>query len=165
MEEKMNETYVEWLVKRKTPVYMKLLKILTIMLAVCFIFIGMLNLVALIIGGLFAAAAYLNADVEYEYLYVDKELSIDKIMAKSRRKKAATFDLGKMEIVAPVKSWHLDQYKNRNDKVTDYSSGEEKQPDTRYLFYYDGKQKVIFEPNKEMLKAMQLVAPRKVFMD
>ena len=164
----MNETYVEWLVRRKTPVYMKLLKILTIMLAVCFIFIGMLNLVALIIGGLFAAAAYfvyLNADIEYEYLYVDKELSIDKIMAKSRRKKAATFDLGKMEFVAPVKSWHLDQYKNRNDKVVDYSSGEEKQPDTRYLFYYDGKQKVIFEPNREMLKAMQLVAPRKVFTD
>lgn len=96
---------------------------------------------------------------------MDKELSIDKIMAKSRRKKAATFDLGKMEIVAPVKSWHLDQYKNRNDKVVDYSSGEEKQPDTRYLFYYDGKQKVIFEPNREMLKAMQLVAPRKVFTD
>ena len=62
-------------------------------------------------------------------------------------------------------SWHLDQYKNRNDKVVDYSSGEEKQPDTRYLFYYDGKQKVIFEPNREMLKAMQLVAPRKVFTD
>ena len=164
----MNETYVEWLVKRKTPVYMKLLKFLSIMLAVCFIVIGMLNLVALIIGGLLAAAAYfiyLNSDIEYEYLYVDKELSIDKIMAKSRRKKAATFDLGKMEIVAPVKSWHLDQYKNRNDKVTDYSSGEEKQPEKRYLFYYDGKQKVIFEPNDEMLKAMQLVAPRKVFMD
>ena len=49
--------------------------------------------------------------------------------------------------------------------MTDYSSGEEKQPEKRYLFYYDGKQKVIFEPNDEMLKAMQLVAPRKVFMD
>ena len=66
---------------------------------------------------------------------------------------------------APQNACHLDQNNTTHDKVVDYSSGEEKQPDTRYLFYYDGKQKVIFEPNKEMLKAMQLVAPRKVFTD
>jgi hypothetical protein len=86
-------------------------------------------------------------------------------MAKSRRKRVATFDLNKMEIVAPVKSWHLDNFKNRTDKTVDYSSGEEKQPDRRFLFFYDGKQKVIFEPNEEMIKAMQFAAPRKVFKD
>ena len=30
---------------------------------------------------------------------MDKELTIDKVMAKSRRKRVATFDLNKMEIV------------------------------------------------------------------
>lgn len=166
----MNETYVEWLVKRKTPAYMKLLKILTIMLAVCFIFIGMYNLIALIIGVLFGVGAYfvyLNCDLEYEYLYVDKELSIDKIMAKSRRKKVATFDMGKLEIMAPLNSWHLDNYKGRmeKEKGVDYSTGEKKQPETRYVFFYDGKQKVIFEPNTELVKAVQNIAPRKVFTD
>lgn len=164
----MNETYVECLVKRKTPAYMKFLKILSIMLTVCFIVLGMVFLVGLLFAIIFGVAAYfiyLNADLEYEYLYVDKELTIDKVMAKSRRKRVATFDLNKMEIVAPIKSWHLDNYKNRTDKVFDYSSGEERQPDKRFLFFYDGQKKIIFEPNEEMVKAMQFSAPRKVYKD
>ena len=164
----MNETYVEWLVKRKTPSYMTLLKILTIMLTVCFVLLGFFLLPAMIIAVLLGVAAYfiyLNSDVEYEYLYVDKELTVDKVMAKSRRKRVATYDLGKIEILAPIKSWHLDNYKNRTDKTVDYSSGEEKQPDRRFAFFYDGKQRVLIEPNEEMIKAMQTVAPRKVFKD
>ena len=90
---------------------------------------------------------------------------MDKVMAKTRRKRVAAFELDKMEIVAPLKSWHLDNFKNRNDKTVDYSSGVEKQPEVRYVFYYEGSKKVIFEPNEEMIKAMQLVAPRKVFKD
>ena len=142
----MNETYVEWLVKRKTPAYMTLLKILTIMLTVCFVLLGFFLLPAMIIAVLLGVAAYfvyLNSDVEYEYLYVDKELTVDKVMAKSRRKRVATYDLGKIEILAPIKSWHLDNYKNRTDKTVDYSSGEEKQPDRRFAFFYDGKQRVL----------------------
>ncbi|MGN1181211.1 MAG: DUF6106 family protein [Suilimivivens sp.] len=147
---------------------MTFLKILTIMLAVCFIVIGLVFVAALLLGLVFGVAAYfiyLNADLEYEYLYVDKELTIDKVMAKSKRKRVATFQLDKMEIVAPLKSWHLDNFKNRSDKTVDYSSGVEKQPEKRFVFFYDGQKKVIFEPNEEMIKAMQFVAPRKVFKD
>lgn len=164
----MNETYVEWLVKRKTPAYMSLLKFLTIILAVCFILLGLFMIPAMIVGILFGVAAYfvnLNADLEYEYLYVDKELTVDKVLAKSKRKRAAVFDIDKMEILAPIKSWHLDNYKNRTDKTVDYSSGEEKQPDRRYVFYYDGQKRVIIEPNEEMIQAITMVAPRKVFKD
>ena len=166
----MNETYVECLVKKETPIYMKLLKTLTIMLAACFVMLGFITLIAMIIGVLLCVAAYfvyLNCDLEYEYLYVDKELSVDKIMAKSRRKRVATFDMGKLEIMAPLKSWHLDNYKNRmeKEKATDYSSGQAKQPETRYVFFYDGKQQIIFEPSLEMVKAIQTAAPRKVFTD
>lgn len=166
----MNETYVECLVKRETPAYMKLLKILVIMLAVCFIILGLFTVVAMIIGVLLCIGAYfvyLNCDLEYEYLYVDKELSVDKIMARSRRKRVAAYDMGKLEIMAPLKSWHLDNYKNRmeKEKAADFSSGVEKQPETRYVFFYDGKQKVIFEPNAAMVKAIQTAAPRKVFTD
>ncbi len=164
----MNETYVECLVKRKTSSLMVLLKIVTIMLAACFIFIGFTLWPALIIGGLLALAAYfisLQADIEYEYLYVDRELTVDKVMAKSKRKKIATYDMERMEILAPMKSYHLDNYKNRTPKVVDYSSGTEQQPEVRYAMYYDGKQKVILEPSPEMVKAIQMIAPRKVFKD
>lgn len=164
----MNETYVEWLVKRKTPAYLTFLKILSIMLTVCFFLVGLPFPPALLIALLLGIAAYfitLNASLEYEYLYVDKELSVDKVMNKSKRKRVATFDIGKMEVMAPLKSHHLDSYRNRKDKTVDYSSWTEKQPEVRYAFYYDGRQKVIFEPNEEMIKAIATVAPRKVFRD
>ena len=44
-------------------------------------------------------------------------------------------------------------------------SAEEKKPDKRFIFFYEGGRKIIFEPNEEMVKAMQFAAPRKVFKD
>lgn len=166
----MNETYVECMIKRKTPAYMTFLKMLLIILTVLLGLFAMVvfSLVLFVVAIALGVAAYfvsMNSDLEYEYLYVDKELTVDKVMAKSKRKKVASFDIGKMEIMAPVKSYHLDNYKNRQDKAVDYSSGEEQQPDRRYVFYYDGQQKVIFEPNAEMVKAIRFAAPRKVFTD
>lgn len=164
----MSDTYVECLVKKKTSVGMQFLKILTIMLGVVFILLGMLLWPALLIGVVMAVAAYfisLNSDLEYEYLYLDKEITIDKVMAKSKRKRVAAFEVERIEILAPIKSYHLDNYKNRDAKAIDYSSGVENQPDTRYVMYYDGGTKVILEPNMEMVQAIKNVAPRKVFTD
>lgn len=166
----MNETYVEWLVKKKTPLWMTFLKYLFVILASITIFLGLMifNVIIFIVGVLLGVAAYfvyMQSDIEYEYLYVDKELAVDKVLAKSKRKKLERFDLSKMEIVAPMKSYHLDAMKGRTCKIVDYSSHQEKQPETRYVFYYEGQKKVIFEPNEEMVKAMQFSAPRKVFMD
>lgn len=164
----MNETYVECLVKRKTPAYATLLKILTIMLAVCFILVGLIIWPALIIGVVIGIIAYfvsMNADIEYEYLYVDKELTIDKVMAKSKRKRVIVLDMERLEILAPVYSYHLDNYKNRTTKAVDYSTGEVKQPDTRYALFYNGDKKYIIEPTPELVNALKMIAPRKVFTD
>ena len=115
--------------------------------------------------GVAAYFVYLNADLEYEYLYLDKEITIDKVMAKSKRKKVAKYEVERMEILAPIKSWHMDGFKNRTVKTVDYSSGVENQPDLRYVMYYEGNLKVILEPSMEMVKAIKNIAPRKVFMD
>ena len=64
----MNETYVECLVKKKTPIYMVFLKILSMVLAVCFVLVGFVFLPALIIGAAIGVGAYflyLYADLEY----------------------------------------------------------------------------------------------------
>ena len=47
----------------------------------------------------------------------------------------------------------------------DYSIGVEKQPDERYVIYYEGNKKLILSPTKEFVEAVKNVAPRKVFMD
>ena len=164
----MSETYVECLVARKSSFPLRLLKTILMMLTVCFFIIGMMGifvmLVVAIILGVASYFAYMNADIEYEYLYLDKEISIDKVLAKSRRKKAAVYSIEKMEVLAPVKSYHLDAFRNRELKTVDYSSGEADDKN-KYVMVYEGNVKVILEPNAEMVKAIQAVAPRKVFTD
>ena len=136
----MNESYVECLVAKKPSSAMKALQVFLIVLAVIFFLLSMLN--ALMWLGVAAAGigAYftsLNASVEFEYLYVDKEISVDKILNKTKRKKVEKFETESMEIFAPINSWHLDS----------------------------GDRKIIFEPSEAMVKALQSVAPRKVFFD
>ena len=164
----MNESYVECLVARRPSGGMKALKVLLIVVTVIGILGGMIAFPLLIVAVAAAVGAYfasLYSSLEYEYLYVDKEISVDKILNKSKRKTAEKFELDRMEIFAPVNSWHLDNYKNRQFKTTDYSSGVAGQPDRRYAMIYNGERKILFEPNQEMVKAMQAVAPRKVFLD
>ena len=159
----MNESYVECLVAKKTSSAMKALQVFLIVLAVIFFLLSMLN--ALMWLGVGAYFTSLNASVEFEYLYVDKEISVDKILNKTKRKKVEKFETESMEIFAPINSWHLDNMKNRQLKVTDYSSGVAGQPDRRYVMIYSGDRKIIFEPSEAMVKALQSVAPRKVFFD
>lgn len=166
----MSETYVELLVARKPSVLMRFIKMLLIMLTVVFALVGFLTpfgvgmLIAIVLGGC-AYFAHMNAEIEYEYLYLDRELSIDKVLAKSRRKKAGNYSLEQMEIFAPLNSHRLDSYKNRQMKTVDYSSGIAAQPERRYMMVWNGDTKIILEPNTEMVKAIQGIAPRKVFTD
>ncbi|MCH5275631.1 MAG: hypothetical protein J1E65_07300 [Lachnospiraceae bacterium] len=167
----MSETYVECLVNREPSLIGRLVKTVFIMMTVVFVLLGFLGVVFIvpfifaIATGVAAYFVHLNTYIEYEYLYLDKELSVDKIKAQTRRKKVATFEVERIEILAPIKSYHLDNYKNRNVKVTDYSIGREEQPDTRYVMYYDGNQQIILSPNEALIKAIRNVSPRKVFLD
>lgn len=166
----MSEAYVECLVKAKPSILGKFFKYLLIMLtaALALLMFLTMNVILMILAVVTGVGAYfvnLFTDLEYEYLYLDKELVIDKVMAKSRRKRVATYSLDKVEILAPIKSYHLDNYKNRNVKVKDYSIGIEEKPDLRYAMYYEGGEKLLLSPSPEMIKIMKNVAPRKVFSD
>ncbi|MBR6770686.1 MAG: hypothetical protein IKM28_05540 [Lachnospiraceae bacterium] len=165
----MGETYVECLIKRKTPASMQFLKLLALLLGVGCILLGlMIRLELLAVSVVFFVASYyisINSDLEYEYLYLDKEVTVDKVIAKTKRKRVAQYDLETMEIFAPLQSHYLDSYRNRQTTTVDYSSGVEQQPEKRYAMYCEGGKRVILEPSPEMVKAMKGVAPRKVFME
>ena len=165
-----DNSYVELLVARKASPLMLVLKYLIIVLAAFSFLVGFLgNIIFIIIFIAFAVGAYfvsLNASIEYEYQYCEREITVDKILNKSRRKKVATFEVERMEAFAPSRSYHLDEYRNNSSyRTLDFSTGIEKQPDTTYTMYYDGREKVVFEPNKEFVDAIKNVAPRKVFTD
>ena len=104
-------------------------------------------------------------DIEYEYLYLDKEINIDKIMAKTRRKRVATISVEKMEILAPEKSHQLDSYRNRDIKAADYSAGKDLPGQKLYALYSEGNQKYLLNLDEDFAKTIKGIAPRKVFMD
>ncbi len=161
----MSDIYVECLVQAKKSGGKKILQVFLIVLTVI-LCLGMIVFAPLAIGAIVTGvAAYfvgMYSQVEYEYLYLDKELSVDQILAQSKRKKVATYTIDRMEVLAPVNSWHLDNFKNRDVKVADYSDGVQ---DTCYCMYYEGGVKVLLTPTEDMIKALKTVAPRKVFND
>ncbi len=163
------DSYVECLVKAKPQGLWKFLKVLLIMLTVVFVVLSLLGVILMFVFAICTGVGVyfvnMKANVEYEYLYLDKELTIDKIMAQTKRKRVGVYSLDSMEIFAPIKSYHLDNYKNRKVTDLDYSIGEELKPDRRYVFYYEGGKRIILSPSEEMVKAMKMVAPRKVFND
>jgi hypothetical protein len=165
----MSNTYVECLVKAKQSMIGKFFKILLTMLAVAFglltFLLGPVPMVVAVAAGVGAYLVNLFTDLEYEYLYLDRELVVDKVMAKTRRKRVAAYSLDRMEIVAPVRSYRLDPYKNRKVTVKDYSIGEVLQPDKRYAAFYEGNLKLLLSPSEELVKAMRNAAPRKIFTD
>lgn len=166
----MSDAYVECLVKAKPSMLGKFFKyvliVLTVLLAfLMFLTMNVILLILAVAAGLGAYFVNLFTDLEYEYLYLDKELTIDKVMAKSKRKRVAVYQLDRVEILAPIKSYHLDNYKNRNVKEKDYSIGYEEQPDLRYAMYYEGGEKLILSPSADLIKVMRNAAPRKVFAD
>lgn len=162
----MNEAYVEWMVKRKTPGYAILVRAAVIFL----ILIGVILSAALPFGFIFlflavgvAYVVFPMLKVEYEYLVVNEQLSIDKIMGQTRRKKQWEGTLDEIEIIAPVGSTKLKDAERQNQKVLDYSSHMPNAKVYGMIHSKDGENvKVLFEPNEKIIKHLWLRAPRKV---
>ncbi len=164
-----NDTYVECLIQAKASGMGLFFKVLLIVLTVIFglssVLFGTLGVLLAILTGAGAYFVNLFTNLEYEYLYLDKEITVDKVMAKSRRKRVGVYTVDRMEILAPIHSHRLDSYRNRDVKRRDYSVGQALKPDLRYAMYYEGGEVVLLSPSPEFVKAVQNVAPRKVFTD
>lgn len=166
----MNESYKELLVKREKGAKEILIRIVCIVPTVL---IGLLTLltgnivlfIAVIALGVLDYFVFQWTDIEYEYLYLDKEISVDKIMAKTRRKKVTTLDVNKIEIMAPEKSHQLDSYRRRETKVTDLSAGHDLPEQKLYWVFYEGNKKFLMNLTEDFAKTIKGIAPRKVYMD
>ena len=99
--------------------------------------------------------------VEYEYLYMSKELSVDRIFNKESRKKAGSWDLNSMVLMARQDSPELASYKDRQGGlVLDFTSGEADR-DVFVIVMNDQKNTMIrFEPNEAITKAIRQQFPR-----
>ena len=169
----MDTGCLEVIVNRKPNTLIKAVCYGACVLTVCFCLLAfMTSLLFLIPAALCAAAAnyfWLESAVDFEYVYVDKELRVAKIMQKQRRKELAVYDLTQMEVLAPVGSYHLDGFKNKDLKVIDYSSQGDENKASRYaLILSDGTELIldmIGEYSSQILDLIRTFSPRKVFRD
>ncbi len=125
----MGDMYAEYMVAKPRNGFMPVLRVIMMVLGVLFVLLSFLfgDLIIrgliFLIGVLLIVFGYfvgLREFVEYEYLCVERELSVDKILNHERRKKIANYILSDAVVIAPKGSAKLDEYKDMN--ITDYSS-------------------------------------------
>lgn len=168
----MSDLYSELLVKKEPTGKDAFLKFgsigLTVLLVLAGILIYPVFLIAAVVVGVLAYMFVIpSTDLEFEYLFVNGEMDIDKVMAKSKRKKMKTINITEADLVAPLNSHRLDYYNgNQKLKVVDYSSGNP-QHKRFAVIMKDGTElcKFIIEPDENMAKSIKNSAPSKVFLD
>ncbi len=164
----MSDLYIELLVKKKKTSADTMMKVLliggTVLVTLAGLLIHPLLLLGAVAMGVLDYFKLPGLDLEFEYLYVNGELDIDKIMSKQKRKRVGKYDIKNVELVAPKNSHDLDCYKNMKDiKIKDYSSMEEQAKIYAMVVKGEkGMEMVYFEPNEAILKDMQRIAPRNV---
>ena len=167
----MNDSYAEVLVKKQASAMDRLKKTgliallaLAVLISLFFDFRFLLAVVILGVATFFLLPAF---DLEYEYLLVNRELDIDKIYSRKKRKQEAQFQLEEMELFAPLNSRRMEHYNsNTHLKIRDYSSGADG-AGVYAMIIRDGQEtcKVLLEPDEQMLDALSRIFPNKVFMD
>ena len=163
----MNEIYVECLVERKRDMVAYFVRCTIYVLAALIALAGIvIDPFLIVIAIAIAALAYFlcpSPDVEFEYLYLDRELTIDKVMAKQSRKRVAAYNLDNMRLFCKKDSFYFDSYRNRKLKETDYSS--KLNEDNVYALVIagdKGEEIVYLEPNADFINALKQVYPRVV---
>ena len=98
----MSDLYTEVLVKKQQTGKDKAIKGVLIFFTVLFAAAGiMMNPLILLLALVLGIVDYIfipKLSVEFEYLYVNGELDIDRIYSQSRRKRAASYELSNMEV-------------------------------------------------------------------
>ena len=122
-------------------------------------------IVGIIFLGLTAGLFFLkkNYYVEYEYNFTNGDIDVDKIYEMKRRKRAITFSVKDLELLAPEGSNYVIDFANKPDKVLNLY------PETTEAKIYvamltGGMERAVikFVPNEEILELCYKYNPRAV---
>ena len=161
----MNEFYTEQLIKQHRTVSISVKKIgliLATLLAVGLAFWLPVTWPVPIMMVVVDVFLFKRMGVEYEYVYYNGDLDIDRIKGKMVRKRVLEINVKDVEILAPSNSIELQPYKQL--KTYDYSSNSGSFTYEMVIAQAGKKFKVIFEPNATVLEGMKFLAPRNIYI-
>ncbi len=161
----MNEFYIEQLVKRNSSKGKMMISAILLGIGIVSLLGSIVISIFLLVGAVVGIGGYYfitqNNSLEFEYLYINGQLDIDKIISMRKRKHVYSMEVNDMIIIAPLGA---DQLKGYQDiKQLDFSSNTGTGTVYKAVIQKDGeKVGVLLEPNEKIIHAMKMIAPRKV---
>lgn len=165
------DVFKEQIVRKLPSKNEKISKILILVAAValammCFIFafgtqfamFGILFAGLALYGGYYLVT---NLDVEYEYIFTNGELDVDKIIAQRKRKRLCSVRIG-----AAVEFGQVENGSNTDGAETYVRASADDEDQTDYFIRLNhkslGDTVLIFTPNEEMLGLIKPYVPRNI---
>lgn len=157
------EQYCEYLVKQRTAPWRKGLNILAAALCLlCLIggfWITPWLLLAAVGAGVGTWFLVRTAEVEYEYLLIEEEFSVDCIYQKSRRKPKAVFPILRFALVAPADAPQLIGIRREGCKLRDFSSRDSQAKTYSIVCKDQDVTEIRITPNEKMLSMLERMLP------
>ena len=161
----MTEFLTEQLVKREkslASIIKNILLIVIVLGSISFWFIHSMMVWVTVVLIVVVVILMKRMNLEFEYVYFNGDLDVDKIINKQSRKRVLSVNIKDMEVIAPTGSNELRPYERL--KEYDFSSQNANNETYEMVVKYKGDMvRVVFEPNKKILDGMRSMAPRKVF--
>ena len=166
----MNNLPTEQIIKTKAPAVSIVFKF--IMIAACILAVTTIPstyalgvfLLAILVVATVIVFKYYNA--EYEYSLVDNDLTVDKIMSRSMRKRCGVFSMSKASVIARAGSQEALRMEHKKLRTYDFTSNENKDGIV-VVYTMDSSNemvKIFLEPDERMTEAMRQVAQKNAFM-
>lgn len=161
---------VEQIIKVKAPkqsILFKAIMILACILAVTTIpstkTMGLLLVVILVIFTVFVFRYY---KAEYEYSFMDGELTVERIMARTSRKRCGVYSISKATLVAKPDCQDALRLEHMDYRTNNYTRGEADTSGVIVIYTYNDNnemERIYIEPDEKMLEAISGCVGRGVF--
>ncbi|MBE5939134.1 MAG: hypothetical protein E7266_01955 [Lachnospiraceae bacterium] len=162
---------VEYIVQKKAGSKEMLIRALLVVLAlgislVTTMFLGLYGLIFTFFAVFFAIYFYKYTSIEYEYLMLGGEMTVDVIYGRNKRKTVQKFDLKRAELITYIDSESAMFYSNATSMTTfDFTSGYADVPAENKIFmvvgYGAGNAKVFFEASDKVKEYLNYYYPTK----
>ena len=119
-------------------------------------------IIAAIIYGIYIFATSIN--LEYEYIFTNGYVDIDKIINVRKRKRMASFDIREIEMFSTIKNPEFEKYLNSKEVKKLYACRDKKELDTHFVIFMmnSAKTMLLFNPNEKMINEFERINPQKV---
>ena len=161
-------TYVEYSFEKGIPLYQRMFLNALIALAVIFGIYSLFIPVMLPIMIMWIALAYYyrrSLKLEYEYILLDDEMSIDKIIAKAKRKRCLKVDLNELIDLSIEDDDFYQRHQNLSFKTKKYASTHPEDKQYACLLKHGNQyQCLILQADEKLLEAIKLRHPLSVHL-